>query len=72
LENSEAQTEQVKYISLHNVGQELGVARGTVYYYIRQLDIQMKKFPLDRKAYIALEDLERIKAAKQAAAQGLR
>jgi transcriptional antiterminator len=64
--------EQDHYISLEHVRQELKVARGTIYYYIRQLHIPMKKFPLDRKAYIALEDLERIKAAKKAAVDGRR
>lgn len=69
---NESHTGEVKYISLENVGKELGVARGTVYYYIRQLQIQMEKFPLDRKAYITLADLERIKAAKKAATEGRR
>ena len=72
MENPETQTGEIKYISLQKVGEELGVARGTVYYYTRQLNIQMKKFPLDRKAYISVEDFERIKTAKQAALPGHR
>lgn len=61
-----------QFLSLQRVEQELGVARGTVYYYIRQLNIEVKRFPLDRKSYIAIADLERIKAAKQASTEGRR
>lgn len=60
------------YISVKKAGEELGVQRTSMYYYIQQLKIETKKFPLDRKAYIAVEDLERIKVAKAAAETGER
>jgi len=41
-----------------------------MYYYVRQLHIEMSKFYLDGKTYILRADLERIKAAKQAASEG--
>ena len=41
-----------------------------MYYYLEQFQIKPTKFPLDRKAYIALADLERIKEAKRAASEG--
>jgi transposase-like protein len=59
-----------EYISVEDAARELGVNRSTMYYYKRQLNIQHKKFPLDRRRYISLQDLERIKAAKKAATEG--
>jgi biotin operon repressor len=71
---TDAPEEQVekKYISIEKAGLDLGVSRTAVYYYIRQLKIKTEKFELDRKAYIAKADLDRIKAAKQAALEGQR
>jgi hypothetical protein len=65
-------TSAPKYISIDAAGDELGVSRTTMYYYIKQLNIEIKKFPLDRKAYIKIEDLEGIKAAKKAAEEDRR
>ncbi len=59
-----------QYISMDDAARELNVNRSTVYYYLEQLEIKPTKFPLDRRAYIALVDLERIKAAKKSAAEG--
>ena len=59
-----------QYISMDDAAHELNVNRSTVYYYLEQLEIKPKKFPLDRRAYIALTDLERIKVAKKSAAEG--
>jgi hypothetical protein len=65
-------SEEIKYLSVANASKELGVKRTTVYYYVKALSIELKKFPLDRKAYIAVEDVERIKAEKKAAEEGRR
>lgn len=70
--SEETQQENISFISMSNAGKELGVGRTTMYYYIEQLSIETKKFPLDRKTYISIADLERIKAAKKAAEQGMR
>ncbi len=59
-----------QYISMDDAARELGVNRSTVYYYLEQFQMKPTKFPLDRKAYIALTDLERIKMAKRAASEG--
>ncbi len=59
-----------QYISMDDAARELHVNRSTVYYYLEQFQIKPTKFPLDRKAYIALADLERIKTAKRAASEG--
>lgn len=61
---------EAQYLSVENAGKELGVQRSAMYYYIKQLKIETKKFPLDRKAYISIVDLNRIKAAKRAAEEG--
>jgi hypothetical protein len=68
----EQQTKEVKFISINKAGEELGVDRTTVYNYVKRLQLDTHKFPLDRKTYITREDLARIKAAKQAAAEGQR
>jgi hypothetical protein len=64
------QEDEAKFISIENAGRELGVKRTTVYHYIDRLSIKTERFPLDRKTYIAIADLERIKAAKKAAEEG--
>ena len=56
-----------RYISLSEAGEKLGVVRGTLRYYLKQLGIEKKKFPLDKRAYIKLEDFERIRTYKQEA-----
>ncbi len=55
------------YITIEDACQELGVTRSTMYYYRKQLDIEYKKFPLDKRKYLAPDDFSRIKEAKQAA-----
>ena len=57
-----------KYISLQEAVEQLKVARGTLDYYLRQLKIERKKFPLDKRAYIAFADFERIKQLREEAA----
>lgn len=58
------------YVSLEEAATQLKVARGTLYYYIRTLNLEAKKFPLDRKAYLAQADFEKIKTLKEQAAGG--
>jgi hypothetical protein len=60
---------QEKYIPLKEAAEKLGVARGTLHYYSVKLNIERKKFPLDKHRYIALADLERIRVYKQEAAE---
>jgi ACT domain-containing protein len=68
-EQQEQSVTSQKYISMDDAARELNVNRSTVYYYLEQLEIKPTKFPLDRRAYLALTDLERIKAAKKSAAE---
>jgi hypothetical protein len=64
-----AQTTNRQYIAMDDAAAELGVNRSTMYYYLKPLGIETKKFPLDRHTYIALTDLERIKEARRSAAE---
>lgn len=68
--NVSEQQVQPEYISLDEAGKELGIGRTSLYYSTRALSIETKKFPLDRRTYITRADLERIKAARKAAAEG--
>lgn len=65
----EQQSEGVNWISVRAASTKLGVSRPMMYYYIDRLHIQKKRFPLDRKVYIPLADVERIRQEKQAATQ---
>lgn len=62
----------VKYVSVLRAAELLGVQRPTVYYYISLFHLEKKKFPLDRKVYIALSDVAKIRAAREAAEKGER
>jgi hypothetical protein len=55
------------YISVEDARIKLGVARGTMHYYLRTLNIQTEKFPLDRRAYIKITDFETIQRLRQEA-----
>jgi len=56
-----------RYISLREAGIKLGVVRGTLRYYMKRLDIESIKFPLDKRGYIKLEDFERMMRYKEEA-----
>jgi hypothetical protein len=55
-----------QFISFEEAETDLGVTRATLHYYMRALDIERKKFPLDKRAYMRVSDLERIKRHKEA------
>nr|BBH90099.1 hypothetical protein KTC_48500 [Thermosporothrix sp. COM3]BBH90164.1 hypothetical protein KTC_49150 [Thermosporothrix sp. COM3]BBH90229.1 hypothetical protein KTC_49800 [Thermosporothrix sp. COM3] len=57
------------YIPLEEVANQLQVTRATVYYYIKVLKLEKRRFPLDRRAYLAAQDVERIKKLKEDAAR---
>ena len=59
-----------EHIAIEEAAKLLGVTRSTMYYYRKQLNIEYKKFPLDKHKYLTMADFERISEAKQAAAEG--
>ena len=56
------------HITVEDAATQLKVTRGTLYYYVRTLELQTKKFPLDRRAYLLMEDFNKIKTLKEQAA----
>lgn len=48
-------------ITVDQAMKEANVSRGTFYNYMNYLNVQRHKFPFDRKAYILLRDLDRIR-----------
>lgn len=59
-----------QFITLDDVAEQLKVTKGTLYYYIKTLKIETKKFPLDRRAYMPVADFEEIKTLKARASKG--
>lgn len=61
------------YIAFEEAETQLGVTRATLHYYMRAFNIDRKKFPLDKRAYMKVSDFERIKKYKEASKKsGLR
>lgn len=56
-----------QYITMDEASQQLGVKRGTMHYYLRSLKLKTHKFPLDRHAYLAMADFQRIKTLREQA-----
>lgn len=57
--------DETEYVTLDHVSREVGIKKGSLYYYLRELGIQTHKFPLNRHAHIACEDMELIRQAKE-------
>jgi hypothetical protein len=56
--------EEQEYVTLDEAAQALGTKKGSLYYYLRALAIEPRKFPLNRHAYIRKSDVQRIQEAK--------
>lgn len=61
--------ENVKWISLQDAAERLKVERPAMYYYIKALKLEKKKFPLDRNVYLKESDVERIETLRREAAK---
>jgi hypothetical protein len=55
-----------EYRTYEEALQELGIKRSTLYTMITELGIKPHKFKYDRKRYLAVADIERIKAIREA------
>ncbi len=55
------------YILFKEAAERLGISRGTLHYHLVHLRIERHKFPLDRHAYIKLDDFERLRRYKEEA-----
>jgi hypothetical protein len=58
-----------EWISLQDAASQLGVERPAMYYYIRALKLEKKKFELDKNVYLKFSDFERIKKLREEAAK---
>lgn len=56
-----------KYIPLKEAAERLQVARGTLFYYLKRLEIEPVKFDLDKQKYITVAQFERIHKLREAA-----
>jgi hypothetical protein len=54
-----------EFITMDEAAGLLGVKRGTLHYYLRSLKLQTHKFPLDRHAYLSVEDFKTIKTLRE-------
>lgn len=57
--------ENQQYITQEEATKQLGVTRATLYYYMKTLNIEKKKFPLDRHVYLRSSDFEKIKELRE-------
>jgi hypothetical protein len=57
-----ADSKKKEYYTIEEVGRIVGQKRATVYSRIKGLGIKTHKFKMDRKAYVAAADVEKIKA----------
>src|SRR5947209_18852774 len=58
-------TKERDYLTLDEVEEYTGIKKNSLYYYLKMLDIKTHKFTLDKRAYISLEDANRIKEVKE-------
>jgi hypothetical protein len=58
-----------QYISMEDASEQLKVTRTALYYYIRILKLEKRKFPLDKRVYLKMADFEMIKTLKDEAAK---
>ena len=58
-------TAEKEYLNLEETAQYVGMKRASLYNYIKDLGIQTHKFKRDRRVYLAMEDVKRIKEHKE-------
>lgn len=56
-----------QYVNMKEAMARIGVTQATLYYYIRRLELETKKFPLDKRVYLLESDVKRIEALKEQA-----
>ncbi len=57
--------EEKAYLTLNEAAEYIGIKRATIYHYMEDLNIKTHKFGRDRRAYLALEDVKRLKQYKE-------
>lgn len=54
-----------EYMTLSEAALAVGIKRSSLYYYIDKLHIKTQRYDLNKHTYIAVEDVERIKAVRE-------
>jgi excisionase family DNA binding protein len=54
-----------EYMTMEEAAAYIGLARASIYNYINDLEIKAHKFGRDRRSYIAMSDVERLKEYKE-------
>lgn len=55
-----------EYLTFEEAAGYIGkIKRSSLYNYVKLLKIQTHKFPLDRRTYLAIADVKRIKEARE-------
>jgi hypothetical protein len=57
--------EEKEYVTLQEAAKQLGIKRASLYYYLDNMKIEKRRFPLNRHAYIKVSDFQRIKDVKE-------
>lgn len=54
-----------EYMTLAEAALAIGIKRPSLYYYIEKLHIKTQKYRMNKNRYIAVVDVERIKAMRE-------
>lgn len=54
-----------EYITLDAAAKQLGMKKGSLYYYFRELGIKQKKFKGNKLVYLTNADVEHIRAVRE-------
>lgn len=57
--------EEKEYLTYEEAADYLGVGRSTLYTWAKDLGIQAKKFKRDKRRYLAIADVKRIKEIRE-------
>ena len=54
-----------EYMTLAEAAKVIGITRPTVHHYIKKLNIKTHKYEMNKNSYMAVADVERIKAVRE-------
>jgi predicted DNA-binding transcriptional regulator AlpA len=58
-------TKEKEFMTLEEAAQYTGKKRASIYNYIRDMDIKTHKFKRDRRVFLSMEDVKRIKELEE-------
>jgi excisionase family DNA binding protein len=57
--------EEKEYLTYEEAAEYLGIGRSTLYTFAKELNIETKKFKRDKRRYLALKDVKRMKEIRE-------